>query len=138
MTPPYAKQLGFQVQKTDVTAQKIDSLLLWTFEIVIAGFQVKDKLGRIQFFKQLFLLAETSIEVVLEMLFLTLSNANIQLAKKELTWRSYTAAEALSTIKRVELINKKKFAKVALDEEFEIFVMHVAALEALLGLARMT
>ena len=67
--------------------------------------------------------------------FLTLSNADIQFAAKELTWRSYTAAEALSTTKRVELIDKKEFAKAALDEESETFVMHVAALEA--PLARM-
>ena len=50
MTPAYAKQLGFQVRKTDVGAQKIDSSLLRTFKMVIAGFQVKDKLGRARFF----------------------------------------------------------------------------------------
>ena len=38
MTPAYTKQLGFQVQKTDVEAQKIDESLLRTFEMVIAGF----------------------------------------------------------------------------------------------------
>ena len=62
--------------------------------------------------------------------FLTLSNANIQFAAKELTWRSYTAAETLITTKWVELIDKKEFAKAALDEESETFVVHVAALEA--------
>ena len=67
------------------------------------------------------------------MLFLALSNADIQFAKKELTWRSYTAAEALPTTKRVELIDKKEFAKAALDEESETFVLHIAALEALLA-----
>ena len=35
------------------------------------------------------------MEVVLEMPFLTLSNADIQFVEKELTWRSYTVAEAL-------------------------------------------
>ena len=50
MTPVYAKQLGFQVRKTDVRAQKIDGLSLRTFGIVITGFQVEDKLGRAQFF----------------------------------------------------------------------------------------
>ena len=62
--------------------------------------------------------------------FLILSNADIQFAEKELTWRSYTAAEALPTTKRVELIDKKEFAKAALDEKSETFVVHVAALEA--------
>ena len=133
MTPAYAKQLGLQVQKTDVGAQKIDSSSLRTFGMVIAGFQVEDKLVRARFFQESFLLAETSMEMVLRMPFLTLSNADIQFAAKELTWRSYTAAKALPTTKRVELINKKEFAKAALDEESETFVVHVAALEALLA-----
>ena len=136
MTPAYAKQLGLQIRKTGVGAQKIDGLLLWTFGKVIAGFQVEDKLGRVRFFQESFLLAETSLEVALEMPFLTLSNAEIQFAKKELTWRSYTAAEALPTTKRIELINKKEFAKAVLDEESETFMVHVTALKApLAGMA---
>ena len=136
MTPAYAKQLGLQVRKTDVKAQKIDGSLLRTFKMVMAGFQVVDKLGRARFFQESFLLAETSMEVVLGMLFLAFSNANIQFAEKELIWRSYTAAEALATTKWVELINKKKFAKAALDEESETFVVYIAALEApLAGMA---
>ena len=77
MTPAYAKQLGLQVQKTDVRVQKIDNSSLQTFGMFIAGFKVEDKLGRARFFQKSFLLAETSIEVVLRMLFLTFSNANI-------------------------------------------------------------
>ena len=38
MTPAYAKQLGLQVRKTDVRAQKNDSSLLRTFGMVIANF----------------------------------------------------------------------------------------------------
>ena len=60
--------------------------------------------------------------------FLTLSNADVQFVEKELTWRSYTTAEALPTTKRVELIDKKEFAKAALDENSETFVVHVASL----------
>ena len=104
--------------------------------MLIAGFQVEDKLSRARFFQESFLLAETSMKVVLRMPFLTFSNADIQFAAKELTWRSYTTAEALPTTKRVELIDKKEFAKAALDEESETFVVHVAALEApLAGMA---
>ena len=77
ITPAYAKQLGLQVQKADVGAQKIDGSLLRTFEMVINGFQVEDKLGKTRFFQKLFLLAETSMEVVLGMPFLVFSNANI-------------------------------------------------------------
>ena len=38
MTTAYAKQLGLQIQKTDIEAQKIDGSLLRNFEIVIASF----------------------------------------------------------------------------------------------------
>lgn len=62
--------------------------------------------------------------------FLTLSNADIQFLEKELTWRSYTTAEALPNTKRVELIDKKEFIKAALDEESETFVVYVLALQA--------
>ena len=64
------------------------------------------------------------------MFFLALSNANIQFVAERLTWRSYTAAEAIPTARRVELIDKHKFAKAALDDNSETFVVHVAALEA--------
>ena len=77
MTPAYAKQLGLQTQKTDVGAQKIDGSLLATYGMVIAAFQVKDKLGRARFFQETFLLADTSMEVVLGMPFLIFSNADI-------------------------------------------------------------
>ena len=136
MTPAFDKQLGLQVRKTDVGAQKIDGSLLRTFRMIIAGFQVEDKLDRARFFKKSFLLAKTSMEVILGMPFLALSNADIQFAEKELTWRFYTVAEALPTTKRVKLIDKKKFAKAALDEQSETFMVHIAALEApLAGMA---
>ena len=60
--------------------------------------------------------------------FLTLINADIQFAEKELTWKSYTAKEALPITQRVKLINKKKFAKVALDENIEAFMLHLSFL----------
>ena len=106
--------------------------------MVIVGFQVEDKLGMVQFFQESFLLAETSMEMVLRMPFLTFNNVDIQFAEKELTWRFYTATEALPTTKRVELIDKKEFAKVALDKESETFVVQVAALEALPESVEMT
>ena len=47
------------------------------FGMVIAGFQVIDKLGRAQFFQETFVSANTIIEVILKMPFLTFNNANI-------------------------------------------------------------
>ena len=128
MTPTYAAKLGLKVRKIDIGAQKIDGSTLETFGMVLADFQVEDKLERARFFQETFLLADISVEVVLNMPFLTLSIANVQFVKKELTWRSYTTAEALPTTKRVELINKKEFAKVALDKNSKSFVVYVASL----------
>ena len=77
ITLAYAKQLGFRTQKTDVGAQKIADLSLKTFEMIIARIQVINKLCIAHFFQKIILLADTSIEVALEMPFLTLSNADI-------------------------------------------------------------
>ena len=38
MTFAYTKKLGFRTQKIDIKAQKIDGLLLITYEMVIAAF----------------------------------------------------------------------------------------------------
>ena len=91
---------------------------------------MEDKLGKTRFFEETFLLADISVEMVLGMFFLTLSNANLQFPKKELTWRSYTIAKALPTTKRVELFDKKEFIKAALNKNSETFMVYVATLEA--------
>ena len=68
------------------------------------------------------------MKVVLRMPFLTFTNVDIQFAKKELIWRSYPTKKALATTRKVELIDKKEFAKVALDENIKAFVVHVSCL----------
>ena len=68
------------------------------------------------------------MEVVLRIPFLTISNANIQFTQQKLTWRSYTIAKALPTTKQIEIIDRKKFAKAALDEYIEAFVVYVTSL----------
>ena len=68
------------------------------------------------------------MEVVLSMSFLTFSNADVQFAGKKLTWKIYTTKEALPTTRQVEIIDQKKFAKPALDENVEAFVVHVSSL----------
>lgn len=67
------------------------------------------------------------------MFFLTFSNAKLSFIEREFIWRFYIATKALPITKQVELINKNKFAKAALYEDFKIFVVHIAALEALLA-----
>ncbi len=75
------------------------------------------------------MLANTNLEVVLGMLFLVFSNTDIQFSIEELTWRIYTIAEALPTISRVELIDKREFAKTILNENLKTFVVHISALD---------
>ena len=50
MTPAYAAKLGLGVQKTDIGAQKINGSILDTFKMILADFQVEDKLGKTRFF----------------------------------------------------------------------------------------
>lgn len=76
-------------------------------------------------------MANTSIEVVLKMPFLSFNNANVEFTELEkLTWRSYTVIDILPTTSLVELIDKREFTIVALDKNSEIFMIHVAILEA--------
>ena len=85
MTLAYTVHLSLKVTMTNVGAQKVDGSSLVSYGIVIATFQVVDKLDCSWFFKETFLLADISMEVVLGMLFLIFSNADVQFAEKELT-----------------------------------------------------
>lgn len=72
------------------------------------------------------------MKVVLEKFFLSLSNRNVKFSELEkLTWRSYITIEVLPTIIWVLLINKKKFANTALDENSEAYIVYVAVLDIL-------
>lgn len=93
--------------------------------MVLASFQIKDKLKKARFFQKMFLLANLNIKMVLEMIFLTLNDVNIQFVEKKFTWRSYIIVKALPTIKQVEIIDKKAFAKIILDKTVEIFVVYI-------------
>ena len=77
MTPAVAAKLSLSIRPTGIGTQKIDGFALKTYSIVILGFSIQDKTGKIRFFEETFLLADTSIVVVLGMPFLALSNADI-------------------------------------------------------------
>ena len=62
------------------------------------------------------------------MLFLIFNNADIQFAEKELTWKTYTTKKALLTIRWVEFIDWKEFAKTELDENIKAFLIYVSSL----------
>ena len=66
----YTAKIGLNIHPIYVIIKKINGLLLMTFKMIIAGFQVIDKLSRARFFKKTFLLANINIEIILEMPFL--------------------------------------------------------------------
>ena len=73
-------KLGLKICPTNIKAQKIDASTFKTFRMVLASFQMKNKLWKAWFWEKTFLLADLNIEVVLEILFLNLNNANIKFA----------------------------------------------------------
>ena len=82
--PTLARELGLPIRPTDVGAQKIDGTLLDTFGMVVAAFSVEDKANRVRFFEETFLVANVSPEVVLRMIFLTLSGADVDFLRRKL------------------------------------------------------
>ena len=77
MTPAYAVHLSLKVRVTNIGTQKIDGSSLATYSMVIAAFQVVDKLCCFWFFQETFSLANISIKVVLGLPFFTFSNADV-------------------------------------------------------------
>ncbi len=94
MTPKFAAKVGLFTQPTAVGAQKIDGSPLSMYGMAVVAFPLQDSLGKVWFFEETFLLANTSMKLVLGMSFLAISNADIQFGAERLTWRSYIAAEA--------------------------------------------
>lgn len=109
----------------DIGVQKINGIMLDIFKIVISAFLVIDKANRVKFFKENFLVTNISPEVVLGMLFFILSNADIDFLGWKLRWRTSITKKALPTIRCVKLVDKKEFTFVALDPEYETFIVHV-------------
>ena len=52
--------------------------------MVIAAFSVTDQANRVKLFEIIFLVANVSPDIILEILFLTLSDANVNFLKREL------------------------------------------------------
>ena len=126
MNPDYAWKLGLKIRRTNVGDQKINSSALETFEMVIADFQVEDKANRPRFFQKTFLVANTKFEVILEMPFLKISNANVLFSERILMWKFYITNEALPTTKRVQIVDPKKFIIAVLNVNSKTFVIYMA------------
>ena len=73
-------------------------------------------------------MANVKPDIVLRILFLTMSNTDIDFEAWDLQWRSYATEDVRLIIRQVELIGKKKFAAIAFDPEHKAFIVNVATL----------
>ena len=133
MNLAFAAKLCLTIRLIGIGAQKIDGSALKTYGMIIAGFSISDMSGIDKFFEETFLLADTSMKVVLGMPFLPFSNVDIQFDTKSFTWSSYSTAKAFPTTKQVELIDKQDFAKATSDKISDTFIVHIAALKVLVA-----
>ena len=84
MNLAFASQLGLKIRKTNVGAQKIDGTTLETYGMVVSTFSMSDKNGTERFFEKSFPLTEVNLEIVFEIPFLTMSNANVDFQAQDL------------------------------------------------------
>ena len=84
MSQAFAKQLGFKICKTNVGPQKIDGTPLETYGMVVSIFFMLDKDGRERFFEENFLLADVRLDIVPEIYFLIISNADVDFQAQDL------------------------------------------------------
>ena len=95
-----------------------------TYGIVVSTFSVLDKDNKKRFFEESFLLAEVKPDIVLGMLFFTMSNVDVA---QDLQWKYFTTGDVFPTTRQVKLIRKKKFAIAVLDLKYEAFIIYVIA-----------
>ena len=105
--------------------------MLDTYRIIVAAFLVIDKANQVRFFKKTFLVANFSPEVVLGMSFFTFSSINIDFWRQKLWWRTYIIYKVFLTINHIKLVEKKEFAALALNSEYEIFIVYVVLLNSI-------
>ncbi len=84
MSQAFAQQLGLKICKTNIGTQKIDSTTLETYGMIVSTFSILDKNSRERFFEESFLLADVKPDRVLGMLFLTMSNIDIDFHTQDL------------------------------------------------------
>ena len=71
-------------------------------------------------------MTDTKSEMILGILFLKISNADVSFGEKTLTWKTYTTNKALPITEQIQIIDKKDFIIAALDADSETFVVHMA------------
>lgn len=77
MSQDFTHQLDFQIQKTNVRVQMMEGIIVEIYEMVIFKFSVPNKNGKERFFENSFLLVNFKPDVILGILFLTMSNFDV-------------------------------------------------------------
>ena len=90
---------------------------------------MKNKVGRPRFFQKIFLPAVIKFEVILKILFMKLSNADVLFNEKTLMRKTYIINKALTTMKQVQIIGKKNFVIAVIDADIKTFVIYMAIWE---------
>ncbi len=80
----FALQLSVKIQKTNIGIQKIYGTTPKTYKIVVLNCFISDKDDRERIFEESFLLANVKPDIVFEMLFLTINNADINFQAQDL------------------------------------------------------
>lgn len=83
IAPVYIASLGLIIKIMNVKAQKIDGSTFSTFDMALASSQANNKLSQSRFFKEIFLMTNIGIKIILDIAFLTFNNANIRFIKKK-------------------------------------------------------
>lgn len=73
MRPSFAEKLGFRIYQTNMNVQKLNGSRLDSDKMIIGLFQVNDKDKKSHFFKKTFLLPNTNMDILFQLLFLILS-----------------------------------------------------------------
>ena len=76
-----------------------------------------------------FLVINTQFKVILEMIFLNISNVNMLFGNKTPKQKFYTTSKTLLITKQVQLIDSKKFNIVALNVHSKTFIVFMAIQE---------
>lgn len=84
MSKVFALQLNLKIRKINIRAQKIENITLEINEMVVFTFFIIDKNDKVKFFEKNFLFGNVKLDVIFGMLFLTISNIDINFIAQNL------------------------------------------------------
>ncbi len=80
----FVLKISLKTRKTNIRAQKIDNIILETYEIIVFTFSLFNKDKSIRIFEYIVLLVNIYLDIILEIVFLMISNANINFEAEDI------------------------------------------------------